>query len=171
MLQAAHDDKIGMEVALAKALALPTLTSPSSQLPRFFPLPTELPSHIMSPEVYQSLPEGILDPARVCVVRPALMGDGKRKGVYRVVQEGTKSSSSSSSAASASKSPKEKNGKGKEAEAELYGEDEVSKGKKIYSISRRDVGDFMARLLAAPGEEEGREGAKRWWGRQPVLGY
>lgn len=106
-----------MEVVIERAI------SPSDSLPRFFPDASEPPSTILTAAALQASPENIFDPKNVCVVRGALLADGKRKGwgSYRVFQEGD-------------------------------GKDD-SKGKKLYNISRNDAGDFVANLLIASESE------------------
>jgi len=130
ILKNAHADKIAMEIALSKALL------PSSELPRFFPSPSEIsPKVTTESDIDSNITTPFLAPQDVCVLRPALFTDGEPKGKekYRVFQEGP-------------------------------GKDE-SAGKGLRSISRRDVGDFIARLLG------GDEDVQKWWGHQPVVAY
>jgi len=148
--QHAHGDKLAMEVVVANSL-LPPTSSQTQTLPRFFPEPSEIKPHILTPEALAAAPSGFVDPLDVCVIRGAFFTDGPEMGVsrkegdggYRLVQEGKE-----------------------------------SEGKGMSFISRADVGGFVAALLTSLGdtdadEAKGDEGAvaKRWWGHQVVVAY
>lgn len=139
-LQPFHDDKIGMELVMDKVM-LPS--SSSSPIPRFFPDRDEALPKILPQPTYEALPAPFIPQEDVCVMRPALMKDGPLTGW----------STGSGS-------------KGYRVFQEGPGADET-KGKKLYAISRKDCGDFVATMLA--GKEESKTAV--WWGRQPVLGY
>jgi hypothetical protein len=112
-------------------------SSASSSLPRFFPDASEAPAKILPSASLEASPSSLFDQSNVCVIRPALLTDGDHKGWGKYRVF--------------------QEGPGKEE----------SKGKSAYSISRKDAGDFIARLLI---DRDG-EGASRWWGCQPVLAY
>jgi hypothetical protein len=131
LLENPFADKIGMELVVDRAIA----NTPTTSLPRFFPDASETRPHVLTASALEASPAALLSHKDVCVVRPALLTNGERKGEYRAFQEGP----------------------GKEE----------SSGKCLYSISRKDAGDFVARLLI---DKDG-EGANRWWGHQPVIGY
>lgn len=106
------------------------------QLPDFFPERSEVLPRILPAETYDALPAPFLPPTDVCIMRPAMMTDGPSKGWGNYRIV--------------------QEGPGKEESA----------GKKLYSISRKDCGNFVAAMLSGK-----QEGANVWWGRQPVLGY
>lgn len=153
MLQAAHNDKIGMEIIMDKVMLPPSSSSSGTPFPRFFPNRTEAVDHILPKETYDALPAAFIPQEDVCVMRPALMGDGPYKG-----WAGLGSGADEKAKASVNKG-------GYRVYQEGPGAEE-SKGKKLYSISRKDAGDFIAVMLAGQESE-----TAFWWGRQPVIGY
>lgn len=115
---------------------LPTTSESQSQPPHFFPKRSEAPARILPATTYDALPAPFLPQTDVCIMRPALLNDGPAKAWGHYRVF--------------------QEGTGKEESA----------GKKLYNISRKDAGDFIAAMLAGK-----QEGAHVWWGRQPVLGY
>jgi hypothetical protein len=114
-----------------------TTNAPTASLPRFFPDASEARADVLTTATLEASPAALLSQKDVCVVRPAIFSDGERKGWGKY-----------------------------RVFQEGPGKDE-SKGKSTYSISRKDAGDFVARLLI---DKEG-EGANQWWGYQPVIAY
>lgn len=104
------------------------------------PLDFPSPSELkLAHSTYESIPSSFLDPSRVLIVRPVILTSAPAKGwgKYRVVQDGSKE--------------------------HLTGEG----GGTMWTISREDVGGFIAAAL----DEGGAEGAAKWWGHQVVVGY
>ncbi|KAF8319618.1 hypothetical protein DL93DRAFT_2074552 [Clavulina sp. PMI_390] len=147
-----HVDKIGMELIMEHAI----LPSTDASLPRLFPDFSEVPSHVLTADKFATLPPPFIPPTDVLVLRPALLHDGVPKGWSTTVvlpEDGAKT--------------KVKGDDGYRVIQEGLGPLE-SKGKSCYSVSRKDVGDFIAIMLSGGKDKEGSE---VWWGRQPVLAY
>ncbi|KAF8334734.1 uncharacterized protein EI90DRAFT_458712 [Cantharellus anzutake] len=120
---------------IAMEVTLSKALLPSSSYPHFFPSPSEISPMVTTAGDIDAVISPFIAPQDVCVVRPALLTDDAAKG-------------------------KEKyriiqEGTGREE----------SSGKGMYSISRKDVGGFIARLLG------GDDDVQKWWGCQPVLAY
>jgi hypothetical protein len=117
-------------------VVLPATSESQPQLPHFFPERSEATPRILPAATYDALPPPFLPQTDVCIIRPALFNDGPAKGWGNYRIF--------------------QEGPGKEESA----------GKKLYKISRKDCGDFIATMLGGK-----QEGADVWWGRQPILGY
>ncbi|KAF8340672.1 uncharacterized protein EI90DRAFT_3036425 [Cantharellus anzutake] len=130
-------DKLAMEVVLSQCLVrLSTAFRSTRYVPRFFPFPSEVSPSAFPLDASNSLPRPFLLPPEVCVVRPALLTSGSAKGRGRY---------------------------------RVVQEDKIKINAGwwgMYSISREDVGGFIADLFN-PFDDW----TSRWWGHQVVLAY
>ncbi|KAF8315007.1 hypothetical protein DL93DRAFT_2227713 [Clavulina sp. PMI_390] len=148
-------DKVGMGYVMARSTLPPDLNvAEESSLPRFGPGESEVLPQVLSRDAQAALPPPFLLASDVCIIRSALLTDGPSLGMSKTVRtplDGVK-----------------KNAKGDNGYRVIQDglADHESKGKSMYSISRKDAGHFVAEILGGKNRD-----AQLWWGRQPVLAY
>ncbi|KAF8324770.1 uncharacterized protein EI90DRAFT_2230454 [Cantharellus anzutake] len=121
---------------IAMEVALSKALLPSEEsYPRFFPAPSEISPKVTTLASIDAAISPFIAPQDVCVVRPALLNNKTAKG------------------------------RGSYRIIQEGTGQEESSGKGMFSISRKDVGGFIAGLLG------GNDDVQKWWGCQPVLAY